>query len=65
MLGHLHLVAARLAEKLGVADGYRLVAQLQGAGGADGAAPAPAPARRPRLGLAAGLTRCAVTTVPA
>ncbi len=25
LLGHLHLVAARLAEKLGVADGYRLV----------------------------------------
>jgi histidine triad (HIT) family protein len=25
LLGHLHLVAARLAEKLGIADGYRLV----------------------------------------
>jgi histidine triad (HIT) family protein len=25
LLGHLHLVAARLAEKLGVSDGYRLV----------------------------------------
>jgi histidine triad (HIT) family protein len=25
LLGHLHLVAAGLAEKLGIADGYRLV----------------------------------------
>jgi histidine triad (HIT) family protein len=25
LLGHLHLVAAQLAEKLGIADGYRLV----------------------------------------
>jgi histidine triad (HIT) family protein len=25
LLGHLHLVAARLAEKLGIQDGYRLV----------------------------------------
>ncbi len=25
LLGHLHLVAAQLAEKLGLADGYRLV----------------------------------------
>jgi histidine triad (HIT) family protein len=25
LIGHLHLVAAQLAEKLGVADGYRLV----------------------------------------
>jgi histidine triad (HIT) family protein len=25
LLGHLHLVAARLAEKLGIADGYRIV----------------------------------------
>jgi histidine triad (HIT) family protein len=25
LLGHLHLVAARLAEQLGVGDGYRLV----------------------------------------
>lgn len=25
LLGHLHLVAARLAEKLGLTDGYRLV----------------------------------------
>src|SRR5713101_8455420 len=25
LLGHLHLVAARLAEKLGIANGYRLV----------------------------------------
>jgi histidine triad (HIT) family protein len=25
LLGHLHVVAARLAEQLGVADGYRLV----------------------------------------
>lgn len=25
LLGHLHLVAARLAEQLGIADGYRLV----------------------------------------
>lgn len=25
LLGHLHLVAARLAQQLGIADGYRLV----------------------------------------
>ena len=25
LLGHLHLVAARLAEQLGISDGYRLV----------------------------------------
>jgi histidine triad (HIT) family protein len=25
LLGHLHVVAAQLAEKLGIADGYRLV----------------------------------------
>ena len=25
LVGHLHLVAAQLAEKLGIADGYRLV----------------------------------------
>jgi histidine triad (HIT) family protein len=25
LLGHLHLVAAQLAEKLGISDGYRLV----------------------------------------
>jgi histidine triad (HIT) family protein len=25
LLGHLHLVAAQLAEKLGIADGYRIV----------------------------------------
>jgi histidine triad (HIT) family protein len=33
MLGHLHLVAARLAEQLGVSDGYRLVLNCkEGAG---------------------------------
>jgi histidine triad (HIT) family protein len=29
LLGHLHLVAARLAEQLGVQDGYRLVINCQ------------------------------------
>ncbi len=29
LLGHLHLVAARLAEQLGLADGYRLVVNCQ------------------------------------
>jgi len=33
LLGHLHLVAARLAEQLGLADGYRLVINCQDRGG--------------------------------
>ena len=55
LLGHLHLVAAQLAEKLGLADGYRLVLELQGTRRPDGAAPAPALARRPGVRLAAWL----------
>ena len=55
LVGHLHLVAAKLAEQFGLTDGYRLVHQLQGGGRADGAAPAPAPAGRPRHALAAGV----------
>jgi histidine triad (HIT) family protein len=33
LLGHLHLVAARLAEQLGVGDGYRLVLNCKGRAG--------------------------------
>ena len=29
LLGHMHIVAARLAEQLGLADGYRLVINCQ------------------------------------
>ena len=55
LLGHLHLVAAQLAEQ--ARPGGRLSAggQLQGAGRPDGAAPAPALARRAGLRLAAGM----------
>ena len=33
LLGHLHLVAAKLAKDLGLADGYRLVINCQDRGG--------------------------------
>ena len=33
LLGHLHLVAARLAEQLGLSEGYRLVINCQEAAG--------------------------------
>lgn len=33
LLGHLHLVAARLANKLGLADGYRIVINCNTLGG--------------------------------
>ncbi len=33
LLGHLHLVAARLASELGLADGYRLVLNCRERGG--------------------------------
>lgn len=33
LLGHMHLVAARLAAKLGLADGYRLVVNCRERGG--------------------------------
>ncbi len=33
LIGHLHLVAARLAEKLGLQDGYRLVVNCKDRGG--------------------------------
>jgi histidine triad (HIT) family protein len=33
LLGHLHLVAAQLARKLGLTEGYRLVVNCQEAGG--------------------------------
>ena len=56
LLGHLHVVAVKLAKELG--PGERLPAghQLQGAWRADGPAPAHAPARRSRIRLAPGLT---------
>jgi histidine triad (HIT) family protein len=33
LMGHLHLVAVRLAEQLGLLDGYRLVINCKDAGG--------------------------------
>ncbi len=33
VLGHLHVVAAKLAKQLGLADGYRLVVNCKEAGG--------------------------------
>src|SRR5262249_62078263 len=41
LLGHLHLVAAQLAEKLGLSAGYRLGANCNEAAGAEGPPPAP------------------------
>ena len=33
LIGHLHVVAAKLAEHLGLADGYRLVVNCKDRGG--------------------------------
>ena len=54
VMGHIHLVAVKLAKQLGLDAGYRLVVNCDELAGADGAPPAPAPARRAGDGLAAG-----------
>src|SRR5262249_57128316 len=50
LLGHLHLVAAQLAEKLGLSAGYRLGVNCKGQAGETGAHPHPPPAGGPPTG---------------